>query len=132
METWGRKRFRRRLRTGRSIELRTDKVYRQKLDYIHSNPVKAGFCKLPVEYKYSSALFYETGVDNPSASSGGISFSSSGLTYNRWRVEILRPFDKLRAQYTRHGVKTTIRNNVYTCSYFIIYLLSNRLFGELV
>jgi len=47
-----------------SIELRTDKVYRQKLDYIHANPVNAGFCKLPEEYKYSSALFYEAGVDN--------------------------------------------------------------------
>jgi REP element-mobilizing transposase RayT len=47
-----------------SIELRMNKVYRQKLDYIHLNPVKAGFCKLPEEYKYSSALFYETGIDN--------------------------------------------------------------------
>ena len=47
-----------------SIELRTDKVYQQKLDYIHWNPVKAGICKLPEEYKYSSALFYQTGVDN--------------------------------------------------------------------
>ena len=46
-----------------SIELRTDQVYRQKLDYIHWNPVKAGICKLPEEYKYSSALFYETSVD---------------------------------------------------------------------
>jgi REP element-mobilizing transposase RayT len=47
-----------------SIELRTDKVYLQKLNYIHSNPVKAGICKLPEEYNYSSALFYHTGVDN--------------------------------------------------------------------
>jgi putative transposase len=47
-----------------SIELRTDKVYQQKLDYIHQNPVKAGICKLPEEYKYSSALFYHTGIDN--------------------------------------------------------------------
>ena len=47
-----------------SIELRTDKVYIQKLDYIHWNPVKAGLCKLPEEYKYSSALFYQTGIDN--------------------------------------------------------------------
>ena len=47
-----------------SIELRTHKVYLQKLDYIHWNPVKAGICKLPKEYKYSSALLYETGVDN--------------------------------------------------------------------
>jgi REP element-mobilizing transposase RayT len=47
-----------------SIELRTDKVYKQKLNYIHWNPVRAGLCRLPEEYKYSSALFYETGVDN--------------------------------------------------------------------
>ena len=47
-----------------SIELRTDKVYIQKLDYIHWNPVKAGLCKLQEEYKYSSALFYQTGIDN--------------------------------------------------------------------
>jgi len=47
-----------------SIELRTDKVYQQKLDYIHGNPVKAGLCVLPEEYKYSSAFFYHTGVDN--------------------------------------------------------------------
>lgn len=43
------------------IELRTDKIYR----------------KLPQEYKYASAHLYETGIDNLSASSGGIAFSSS-------------------------------------------------------
>ena len=47
-----------------SVELRKHAVFRQKLDYIHWNPVKAGMCKLPEEYKYSSALFYETGIDN--------------------------------------------------------------------
>jgi REP element-mobilizing transposase RayT len=47
-----------------SIELRTHPVYLQKLQYIHWNPVVAGICKLPEEYKYSSALFYETGYDN--------------------------------------------------------------------
>jgi len=47
-----------------SIELRTHKVYQQKLEYIHWNPVKAGVCKLPEEYIYSSAMFYHTGVDN--------------------------------------------------------------------
>ncbi|HKZ67527.1 MAG TPA: transposase [Chitinophagaceae bacterium] len=62
-------------RNALSIELRTDKVFRQKLDYLHWNPVKAGLCQLPEEYHYSSALFYETGVDNPSASSGRLSYS---------------------------------------------------------
>ena len=47
-----------------SVELRTHKVYIQKLEYIHWNPVRAGICKLPEDYKYSSARFYETGVDS--------------------------------------------------------------------
>jgi hypothetical protein len=34
-------------------------VFWQKLDYLHNNPVKAGLCKLPEDYKYSSARFYE-------------------------------------------------------------------------
>ncbi|HLG39068.1 MAG TPA: transposase, partial [Chitinophagaceae bacterium] len=68
-----------------SVELRTHKVYIQKLEYIHWNPVRAGLCKLPEEYRYSSALFYETGIDNPSINSGGISYSLSGLTADQWR-----------------------------------------------
>jgi REP element-mobilizing transposase RayT len=47
-----------------SVELRTHPVFIQKLEYIHCNPVKAGICNFPEEYKYSSALFYETGIDN--------------------------------------------------------------------
>jgi hypothetical protein len=46
-----------------SVELRTHAVFIQKLRYIHYNPVKAGLCILPEEYKYSSAEFYLTGVD---------------------------------------------------------------------
>ena len=45
------------------IELFTPAVFDQKLDYIHENPVKAGLCKYPEEYHYSSALFYHNGVD---------------------------------------------------------------------
>ncbi|MBL7738763.1 MAG: transposase [Chitinophagaceae bacterium] len=51
-------------RNALSVELRTHPVFMQKLEYIHYNPVKAGFCTLPEEYKYSSALFYGTGTDN--------------------------------------------------------------------
>ena len=51
-------------RNALSVELRNHPVFIQKSEYIHWNPVKAGICKLPEEYKYSSALFYETGVDN--------------------------------------------------------------------
>lgn len=34
------------------------KIADQKVDYIHNNPVKAELCKLPEEYKYSSAQYY--------------------------------------------------------------------------
>ena len=50
-------------RNALSVELRTDKVFQQKLDYIHYNPVKAGMCLMPEDYKYSTAKFYETGID---------------------------------------------------------------------
>ncbi len=47
-----------------SIDLFSDKVYFQKADYIHSNPVEAGLCKQPEDYYYSSARFYETLMDD--------------------------------------------------------------------
>jgi putative transposase len=47
-----------------SVELWSEKVLMQKLNYIHENPVRAGICKSGVDYKYSSALFYDTGKDN--------------------------------------------------------------------
>jgi putative transposase len=46
-----------------SIELFTPAVFHQKLEYIHQNPVKAGLCKFPEEYKYSSASYYHCGID---------------------------------------------------------------------
>lgn len=66
----------------------------KKLDYINWNPVKTGFCKMPEEYKYSSGLLYETGVDNPSLSSGWISYSPRRLIKDQWLVE----------ENTNHGV----------------------------
>jgi putative transposase len=47
-----------------NIELFTAAVFNQKLNYVHHNPVRAGLCNLPEEYHFSSALFYETGIDN--------------------------------------------------------------------
>jgi REP element-mobilizing transposase RayT len=41
-----------------SVSLFSKKVFEQKLDYIHNNPVRAGLCLLPETYKYSSAAFY--------------------------------------------------------------------------
>ena len=47
-----------------SIELSSEKVFLQKLEYIHYNPVKAGICIFPEEYYFSSASFYENGIDH--------------------------------------------------------------------
>jgi REP element-mobilizing transposase RayT len=46
-----------------SIELRTEYFFRQKLNYIHQNPVRAGICQIPEDYCYSSAAFYRSSVD---------------------------------------------------------------------
>ena len=50
-------------RNSLSVELFTPAVFQQKLDYIHNNPVVAGICEYPEQYKYSSASFYEKGID---------------------------------------------------------------------
>ena len=51
-------------RNSLGIELFTEAVFIQKLNYIHYNPVKAGLCLHAEEYKYSSAMFYMKGIDN--------------------------------------------------------------------
>lgn len=40
------------------IELWSVKVIKQKIDYIHNNPVASGFVMDPVDWKYSSAINY--------------------------------------------------------------------------
>jgi REP element-mobilizing transposase RayT len=45
-------------RNSLGVPLWSEKVIWQKLDYIHQNPVKAGFCKYAEDYLYSSASFY--------------------------------------------------------------------------
>jgi REP element-mobilizing transposase RayT len=40
------------------VELKSEAVTRQKLNYIHQNPVRAGICYREVDYVYSSASFY--------------------------------------------------------------------------
>jgi putative transposase len=48
------------------IELDTEKIFMQKLNYIHNNPLqpKWQLCTKPEDYFYSSAKFYETGIDD--------------------------------------------------------------------
>lgn len=38
--------------------IETEAVMRQKLDYIHQNPVKRGYVDLPEHWRYSSARNY--------------------------------------------------------------------------
>ena len=49
-----------------SIDIYSRKVFMEKLNYIHRNPVheKWNLCKYPKDYKYSTAQFYQTGKDN--------------------------------------------------------------------
>jgi REP element-mobilizing transposase RayT len=48
-----------------SIDIYSEKVMEQKLNYLHENPVqyKWKLSELAEDYKYSSASFYETGKD---------------------------------------------------------------------
>ncbi|HEY5824126.1 MAG TPA: transposase [Cyclobacteriaceae bacterium] len=45
-------------RNSLAVSLWSQDVFMQKLNYIHDNPVKAGLCEHPEDYKYSSARFY--------------------------------------------------------------------------
>lgn len=53
-------------RNSLSIDLWTEAVFVQKLEYIHNNPLqeKWKLATYPEDYKYSSAKFYETGIDD--------------------------------------------------------------------
>jgi REP element-mobilizing transposase RayT len=52
-------------RNSLSIDLWSDEIFMQKLEYIHNNPLqdKWNLAKLPEEYRYSSARFYWDGFD---------------------------------------------------------------------
>jgi REP element-mobilizing transposase RayT len=41
----------------------SDKMLRQKVEYIHFNPVKRGYVTRPEYWKYSSAAYYATGEE---------------------------------------------------------------------
>ena len=49
-----------------SIDLFSNEILLQKLNYIHDNPIKEKWClaKLPEHYIYSSAAFYHTGKED--------------------------------------------------------------------
>jgi REP element-mobilizing transposase RayT len=47
-----------------SIELISEDLFKQKLKYIHYNPVKTGLCEVLENYYFSSAKFYRDGTNN--------------------------------------------------------------------
>ncbi len=51
-------------RNSLGIPLWSEGTIWQKLNYIHNNPVRAGLCKYPEDYPYSSATFYRKGDGN--------------------------------------------------------------------
>ena len=53
-------------RDSSGVEIYSRQVAKQKLDYIHFNPVsgKWNLAKDDIDYHFSSARFYETGVDD--------------------------------------------------------------------
>lgn len=48
-----------------AIPIYNDKTFYQKLNYIYNNPCKGkwNLANTPEEYRFSSAKFYETGID---------------------------------------------------------------------
>ncbi len=50
-------------RNSLSLDLLTKEIFIQKMTYIHYNPVEAGLSGYPEKYKYSSAIFYGSCVD---------------------------------------------------------------------
>ena len=46
----------------RGNPMHTSKVFRQKANYVHQNPVRAGLCELPELYHWNSAMLYVKGL----------------------------------------------------------------------
>lgn len=49
-------------RSFRSVPIVSDDLFMQKATYIHQNPVRAGLVARDVEYRWSSAKYYEMGL----------------------------------------------------------------------
>ena len=48
------------------VDLVSPKFLRQKLDYIHMNPVRAGLCSVPQDWRLSSySAYFPAGIDLP-------------------------------------------------------------------
>lgn len=47
------------------VEIRSEKFFRQRLDYLHANPMRAGYVSNPSDWRYSSAAAYFEDGDSP-------------------------------------------------------------------
>ena len=47
-----------------SVPMVSEDLFKQKMEYIHCNPCRAGLCEKPEDYLYSSAGFYLLGIDH--------------------------------------------------------------------
>lgn len=52
---------------GYDRNLRSARDIYEKIDYIHNNPVRRGLVNQPVDWQWSSASAWETGIDQPIA-----------------------------------------------------------------
>ncbi len=93
-----------------SIDLWSRAVFLQKLNYMHNNPTQAHWklCQYPEEYKYSSAKFYEKGIESLAfchtiRGSGRSSFNKANgcINFNRDVEDIEKEVADLKAK----GVK---------------------------
>jgi putative transposase len=50
---------------GYDLNLFSPDTVREKLEYMHNNPVKRGLCKAPADWRWSSASFYAGGDIGP-------------------------------------------------------------------
>ncbi len=47
------------------VVISSERMLNIKLNYIHNNPVKKGYVDYPSEWKYSSAKYYQDGIEGP-------------------------------------------------------------------
>lgn len=99
-----------------SIPLWSEEVVKQKLAYLHNNPVRAGLCKCPEDYKYSSAQIYMGGED------ARVYYTIIFLICNL-PARVVRSENK-----TDNGGETSkiCIHLVYYCWNFIIYLMLSK------
>ena len=52
--------------TRHPVALTSEAMWRQKLDYLHDNPVRKGLVRRPADWRFSSATYYATDGTGPS------------------------------------------------------------------